>query len=501
MAIKNIEAKKARSSIWRRRGTWFATGLNVWASILLAALLMVMINYLAYRYYTRWDVSRRGSYSLSDKTGKLLAGLSGEVDIVSFFPQGHELFDDIRNLLKEYEYAADKSGKLKLNISIVDPVRDLAATMELAQKYGVRSSNVLVFEADGRKKYLEARDISDLSGNRLDGTRGYFRGERAFSSAILSVTQTRSPTVYFLTGHAEHSINDYNNSGYSDLARIMRRDNMKLKSLLLAGLGSVPEDCSVLVIAGPDRRFARAEVDLLSDYLDGNGRLLLLVDPAVNIGLEELLRKWGVKLDADVVVDPSSTRTGRELIVIKYGDHPSTRNLMSIATTFYMPRSVEAVAHKVLPSHVQADKPRVFILASSSEKGWAETDLNRSPARFDAGHDRPGPISVAVAVEKGVVSGIEVEISPTRMVVIGDSDFVSNGGLKEGGGGNEYFFMNAVNWLVEREILIAIAPKIRLELRLDMNRRQKRTAFLIIALAVPAVVAFIGFMVWLRRRR
>ena len=43
-------------------------------------------------------------------------------------------------------------------------------------------------------------------------------------------------------------------AGYSGIARIMRRDNMDVRPLLLAEHGGVPEDCAAIVIAGPDRR-------------------------------------------------------------------------------------------------------------------------------------------------------------------------------------------------------------------------------------------------------
>ena len=91
--------------------------------------------------------------------------------------------------------------------------------------------------------------------------------------------------------------------------------------------------------------------------------------------------------------------------------------------------------------------------------GWAELNLTQTPARFDADTDRPAPVSVAVAVERGGASAIEMELRPTRMVVVGDSDFVSNGALQGGVGGNTDFLLNAVNWLVEREALMAISAK------------------------------------------
>ena len=108
---------------------------------------------------------------------------------------------------------------------------------------------------------------------------------------------------------------------------------------------------------------------------------------------------------------------------------------------------------------------------------------------------------MAVAVERGPVSGLEVEISPTRMVVLGDSYFVSNAALRTGVGGNIDFFMSSLNWLLERETLMGISPRVPGELRLDMNRRRLRLAMLVIVGGAPLLAALIGIAIWVRRRQ
>ncbi len=481
----------------RRRA---ASGFNVFCSLVLAGVLFGMVNYLASREFTRWDISTLGYYQLSPKTLGLLDGLEATVEVVVFMRSSHALYDDVRNVLKEYQYAAGASGKLTFSVDYVDPDRDPARTRELAREYDVRTADVVVFECGGRRKYVEAKDLADYSlrmerGGAVKQLVG-FKAEQAFSSAILNVSQLTRPVIYFLSGHGERDIEDYGkHSGYSGLARMMRRDNMDVRSLNLASKRAVPDDCAVLVVAGPDRRIAGAEVDIIKDYLEHNGRLCVLLDPVTHTGLEGLLAGWGVRLARDVVM--GLTLTGRELVVTTYGDHPITRNLQKITTMFYMPRSIEALQGE---DHA-ADRPRVTVLASTTGDGWAESDLAQSPAKFEPETDRPGPVSIAVAVEKGSVDGLEVELKPTRMVVIGDSSFVANAAVEEGVGGNSDFFLSAVNWLAERENLMAVAPKRPSQLQLDMNRRQLRTVFLLMVLGVPGFIAMLGVVVWFWRRQ
>ena len=497
------DERKAGGSIWANRTRRLASRLNVGTALLLAALVLGMLNYVAYRYLdVRWDVSSRGYYRLSDKTRSLLRSINGTVHVAALFQRGSPHFDDVRNLLREYEYEAAAAKSVKLDIEFVDPDRDLARARELARKYDVSEPNVVIFDLDGRRKYVAAADLVDYEVT-LEKDRAYkrmtgFKGEQAFSSAIQSVVEATTPTVCFLMGHGEHDIDDSSQqSGYSKLARALRRDNIDVLQILLAQYRGVPTNCSALIVAGPTRSFSQAEVDMLSEYLNKNGRVLFMLDAATATGLDKLLETWGVRVGSDVVV--GLTLTGRELVVANYGNHPVTRLLHKVTTMFYTPRSVEPAWSE--DSAARGDKPRVSVLALSTKAGWAEADLAQNPPRFDPETDRRGPIAIAVACEKGLRSDIRVEVKPTRLVVVGDSAFVSNGALASGIGGNIDFFLSAVNWLIEREALMAIAPRTPGELHLDMNRQQLTVAALVMVAAAPALAVIVGFLVWLRRRQ
>lgn len=494
----------AAGGMWRQRGRRYATGLNVLAATLLAVSIFAMINFIAYRYFdVRWDIGARRYYQLSDKTLGLLGSLRSPVSVVAFFQQSHAEFDDVRQLLRQYEYAAARLD-VDLQIEFVDPDRDLARARELARKYGVTEVNVVVFACEGRRKYVPAASLVDyeisLKGRAVSKRMIGFKGEQAFSSAIQSVVQMNRPTVYFLTGHGEHDVEDASQqTGYTRLARLIRNDNIELKTLQLAGQRAIPDDCAALVIAGPDRRLSLAETDILANYLSHSGRVLILLDSGVTTGLEDLLAAWSVRVTGDVVIGLSLT--GRDLVVTQYGEHPITRNLKKVTTMFLQPRSVEPVDGLGAQGEGAADKPRVTPLALSGKDSWSKSSMGQGTAQFDKDTDRPGPVSIAVAVEKGPPGGIEVELKPTRMVVIGDSDFLGNAALESGVGGNVDFFMSGLNWLLEREALMAIAPKTPGELKLDMDQKQIATAFLVVVGALPAAAIVLGFLVWLRRRR
>jgi ABC-type uncharacterized transport system involved in gliding motility auxiliary subunit len=478
------------------RGRKVAISLNAAAELLLAAALVLMINYLSFRHYARADWSRGGYYALSDKTFALLNSLTGTVDVAVFFQPQQDIYEDVDNLLKEYVYASDR-----IRVERVDPDRDLGRTEELMRKYKVEQANVVVFDYNGRSKYVGASEIVEYDYSPMTiGERPQkvaFKGEQAFSSAIQSVTQGRRPVVYFLEGHGERDIKDYGRSGgYSSIAREIERDNIDVRKLVLGEQPAIPDDADALVIAGPQKPISEPELSRVRAFLEQKGRLIVLLDAMAKVGLEPLLSEWGVRLAEDIVIDTTRTLTGRELFVTKYGAHPITAGLGSISSVFYLPRSVEAAAGPEEAGDA-ADKPRVVPLASSSEAGWAENDLAQDPMKYDPETDRAGPVPVAVAVERGPVPGIDVQIRPTRLVVFGDSDFVSNGAMT---GGNSDLFLNSLNWVLEREELMGIAPKPVEQTRLVMSRVELSLLFWTVVCVMPGFLAVAGALVWLRRR-
>ena len=488
--------KLAVESIRKRDRRRWASGLNAALAILLAALLAGMVNYLAARHHARYDWSRTKFYTLSPKTLGLLQSLTNKVEVVALFQAGHPMYEYVDNLLKEYAVASPQ-----LEIRRVDPDRDLARTEEIAQRLNVAQANVVVFSCGERRKFVTMHDLQEVDYESLlqggEPEMKAFKGEQAFTSAIDDVTRGRVPVVYFLAGHGEGDTEDRDPStGFSDIRREIEHDNARVRVLKLAEAQAVPEDADAVVIAGATRRIPMAEVDLLRAYLARSGRLVVLLSGAVDPGLEELLREWGIRAGDDVVVDPAHTLSGLELFLDDYGKHAITRDFKELTTVFYMPRSVEPA--DAAESAAQADKPQVQALLSSSPSSWAESDTDQKPMRYDASRDRKGPLSVAVASEKGGVADLDVEIRPTRLVVFGDSDFVSN--FSALSAANADLFLAALNWALEREELISIAPKSIQESRLVMDEVQLRLLFWSVAVGIPGLVGIVGFAVWFRRR-
>jgi hypothetical protein len=158
-------------------------------------------------------------------------------------------------------------------------------------------------------------------------------------------------------------------------------------------------------------------------------------------------------------------------------------------------------------------------IIETSPRSWAETDVaqlrSSGQVALDEGAgDRPGPVSIGVAVaapapdapapaQPPAADGAPAADAPpkpeARVAVIGDSDFASNFAL--GIQGNRDLFMNAVNWLAQQESLIAIRPRAADDRRITLTAQRTQALFWLSILVVPALVFGAGIYTWSRRRR
>jgi ABC-type uncharacterized transport system involved in gliding motility auxiliary subunit len=166
----------------------------------------------------------------------------------------------------------------------------------------------------------------------------------------------------------------------------------------------VPDDASVVVVAGPRIDFLAPEVDALRTYLGKAGKLLVefdgpdKVDAVPLTNLTALAHEWGVDVGNNIVVDASGMGrlfgAGAEVpIAATYPSHPITQRF-NFATAFPLARSVEPVMGGVNGHTAQA-------VVQTSAQSWAESDikglLTDHKVAFDEGKDRKGPITLAAA--------------------------------------------------------------------------------------------------------
>jgi len=480
------------------------TSGNLLFTLIFLAFLFIMINYVSSRRYTRLDLTRQQLSTLSDLTRQTLQHLEEPLTVIVFFQQGQQLYEFVRNLLKDYQRFAPE-----MRVEYVDPDQDRARAIQLVNQFQIEDPNVVVFQSGSRHKYVVDTELADfdLGSFTIQGQPHMktFKGEAAFTSAILSVTQEEQPLVWFTTGHGEKSVLLEDPVGLSELKRYLEQQNVRVEEVALLESSDIPEEVRTVVIAGPIREFLELELARLEAYLETGGRLLILLDPLVESGLEGLLQRWGILVGDDVVVDPAIKLpliSPANLIVATYTQHPIVQQMkMNLITLFPLARSMRPAIPAPEGVHVTA-------LAMTSPEGWGETDVSVETFERTDGEDLLGPVSVAVAAERlpvlresepGAARQAGPATPPARIVAIGDSDFVINGQLANGG--NRDLFLGATNWLLDQEQLIGIGPRPIDTVKLNLTQQQVISIlwFSLLVLPVGCIASGIG-MWWLRRK-
>jgi gliding motility-associatede transport system auxiliary component len=461
-------------------------GLNVIVQVAIVLVLAAMVNYLGFEHYRRWDYSRDKKYALSDKTKHFLAGIPGKVRMTVFFASGNPIYGDVQGLLTEYQY----TSRGKIDVEYVDPERSLTRAKELLNKYKVvTDESVLILDYQGRNKTVKASEMADTSqGNPLTGEEPQitaFKGEQAITSALIDVVEGKKNIVGYIVGHKEPPLEG--TSPIATLKTFIENENIQFRELNLFEVPAIPADIKVVMIAGPQYDFSEREMKILRDFWNKDGRILLLVDPAAKTPrLSAFLDELGVKVDDDRLM--AMVKTGiqevarvRDVVAHFLPDNPVTQRLVDVRAPFFGSTSSLAQA----------------------EKGyWGETDYysdDEALLQFDPAKDHGDPLTIAAAVEKGGSADQRVQINSARLVVVANATFIRDDALTQGQQGLD-FVSASINWLLSREQLIGIAPKIPQVLTFTLDDHALHNLRWIILVLMPLVPALLGLGVWWKRR-
>lgn len=479
-----------------------STAVNVALSVAGLLAIVLMANYLAQRHYFRAHWTGDARFDLSPPTTRLLESLTNDVRVTMLFDRNEPVFSAVSGLLKEYAYKNPR-----IQVRHVDYNRDLAGAELLVKRFNLAAADndLVIFEAAGRHKIVRASELSDynlpeiVAGSR-EARRTAFKGEALFSSAVASLAEARAPKACFLIGHGEHDpASDRALEGYRGLAGLLAQKNITLESLRLVGGAGVPDDCQLLIVAGPQNRIDATETEAIGRYLQQGGRLLALMSwlrlrnsPS---GLERLFTDWGVSLGDAYAFDLPNARAGNDVVTTNLTSHPAIKPLQGNSLYLFFPRPVEPgpVANR------GGDAPKVTPLFATSATGvtmGADADGSPRPSP----RDRRGNIPLAVAVEKGSIAGVSADRGSSRLIVVGESLFLAEPAI--GSDANLDFANLAINWLLDRpDHLAGIAPRPINEYRFSLTVSQLRQLRWVLLVLFPGAALGIGVAVWWQRRQ
>ncbi|MFC2070463.1 GldG family protein, partial [Chloroflexota bacterium] len=482
-----IDFRKVRKAITGRRGR-FSTGTTVMVSIFIGIALL--INAISIGNYHRFDVTGVSQFTLTSQTKDVLKQTEIPIKALCFFIPNDEygIAGYATTLLDEYKNFTDQ-----LSIEVIDPDEH----PDQARQYGIIQYQTVVFESEIGRRMVLPEQIVD-------------QAEHAFTSAILEVTGIAQKKVYFLTGHGESDIDE----DYSQAKQGLLDNLYNVGTLDLAITHSIPDSCNILIITAPQKALSTDEYNIINDYLNSGGWAMFMLnpDPPQNIG--QLIAPWGLNIESGTIVDPSSSMANdiNSPIIPRIRDFFGFTSIYFPGPTALIPQpeftpTVITGAGSDTPLQIVWTSENSFIemysLARTSGDSWLETNYSAGqPPTYNEGTELNGPLDIGFLIFMSPPVDAEgqptAQVLPTRLIVIGDSDFASNQHFYEGDNGN--LFLNCVELLTTGTELISIERKV-LPFRRMLIVEEEETFIRISSIVLlPLLVLIGGGIIWWRRR-
>jgi ABC-type uncharacterized transport system involved in gliding motility auxiliary subunit len=374
------------------RGAFYGVVSAVSALVLIGAL--VGVNYIAVKKPKSWDLTKDKIFTLSDQTTGVLKGLKELVVVQAFYAGNEPEYPELESRLRQYKAQTDK-----LSVEFVDPFKHPGRVKEL----NISQTGPRIIVKSGNKE-ARAKETS----------------EESLTNALIEVSRGATKKVYFTKGHGEHAVADNTERGLKLFTDNLKGEGYQTDEIVLAEHKTMPADAQALVVAGPVAGFTDGEAKLVKEWVDNGGKLVALVDPGTQTGLESAFEAWGIHVGKDEVIDPEA-QNPEIAIAQSYAEHPITQPRTSpfaLATIFPLARSVTK-------SPAAPSGWTVTELAKTGPRAWGETgSITSGQVKFDPGQDLKGPVSLAATATKGAES---------RVVVVGNSLFAANGYYKLSG--------------------------------------------------------------------
>jgi len=437
--------------------------LQNWLFVILFLAMLGALAWLStkYSFEADWTAGQRNTITEASRT--LLGTIEGPVTVTAFVREDSARRQGIEAVISRYRRFKDD-----IQLEFVNP--DISP--DRARQAGVSSDGeVVVGYADRTER------IAGLS-------------ERSLTNALQRLTRGGERWVVFLEGHGERNPLGEANHDLGLLGEQLQRQGFRVRALNPLTQGGIPDNTTVLVIAGPQVEVLPGLAQMVVEYVDRGGNLLWLHDPGPMHGLDPLAEHLGIEFPPGVVVDTTAQMFGvndpRVVLVAEYGSsHPVTRELATM-TLFPI---VSAVDYENVP-----DPWRVDALLTSLPRSWLETGelTGRITFEEEAG-DVPGPLDIGITLARPGTEGEQ------RLGIIGDGDFLSNTFLNNGG--NLQLGLNLFNWLAQDDAQINVHLKSAPDLTLNLPRNAFYGISIGFLIVLPLVLVIAGVTIWLRRRR
>lgn len=447
------------------------------------------------------DLTKEQIYSLTDASREKISSLP-EQDKMEIYMFGYSETSSIVDFIKEY-------GRINKNIKV--ELVDANDRKDLVSKYNIMTDDgmqtVLIVAGEKSKTYITVPSSSYSAGYSDFYTYDYtteettdITEERMTNGIIALSSVGESTPVYMLSGHGEYT-------AAREMALVqsyLTLENYEIKDLDLLSEQKVPDDCTSLVIASPEKDCTDFEASAIKEYISRGGNILWLSDPLSAKeeipNFKSILDIYGVNVRQDGVIFERDTSR----MVMGGAD-------MVIPTIIGGNEIVEGLSRVLLIDtgklefKENLDELNVIKtdLLMTSESSFFRTNLQETSLTPVEGEKQEASI-VAAVLEK---SNGDDEEKKSKLVVFANNLFATNSVIPSGN-----TQVPAIAFYQNKDLALNSIQKISKEKEeMAIRKTVSYTSYTatetqdmiikIIIFGLPIIIILVGIVVWILRRR
>lgn len=443
--------------------------LNSALMFLLLIGVAIVLGWLSQRFDKQYDWTTAGRHTLSETSREVLKTIEGPVEITAYASDKPELRSIIRDIVGRYQLV-----KEDINLHFVNPI----AVPDEVRNMGITVDGELVIRYKDQVEHVKSDS------------------EEEFTNAMHRLARGGERWLAFVEGHGERDALGKANHDLGQWVSSLTARGYQVQPVNLAEIDRVPDNTSVMVIAGPQVDYLPGEVEKILNYIESGGNLLWLADPGNLYGLQTLARHLQVEIHPGTIIDFVGQLLGVDDPTIaiatgpSYHPHPALRDF-NITTLFPAAASIDVIENETW----QADP-----LIVSGDHTWVENGALQGTVEFDEGVDEPGPLNLMLSLSREIETDDNGDTVSRvqRIIISGDGDFLSNTFV--GNSGNLDLGVRLVNWLSNDDELITIPPRIAEDRVLELSNAAKLAIIIGFLIVLPLTLLVTGLVIWWRRR-
>ena len=434
--------------------------------------------------YVQEDLTANQLYSISSQSKVMLSSLEEDITIYWVVASGEE-DEYVEKLLHNYE---DYSSRVTVEKKDPDLNPDFTNNYTDETIY----NNSVIVECGDKYRYISYQDMyetSSMSYYSMYSSADEFAGESLITSAISYCTTEELPVIHILEGHGEAELTE-------SFQEALERDNLETETLSLLNSETVHEEVSCILVNSPSTDISETERDMLLDFMERGGRVLIISGTAEEEqlpNLKSVMENYGISVLEGVVVEENTDNYvygNPVLLMPEMNSSDITDPLMEDNYQVVVPVS------KALDVSEASEDVTVTSLLESSEESFLKDEGYDIETYEQEEGDIQGPLTLAALVTKDLEDDQQMQL-----VWIASSMMLEEAYNSYSSDANEDFILNVLEMMCEKDDSISVRSKSLTNEYLTISTADSSMIKVATMGVIPGIYLITGIVVAVRRRK